>query len=159
MLFCVCRNGFWFWDNVVLLTIFALAVTLVFASTLNTYFQLSIMLMIMVVDLTVLAHASPHREALSQFVQVRLLPNSVLSSYYSPQGHGFCKPFAVGKPCGAPLGHSLVGTTCWHPLGPSSHGHPLCAPLGAPLSGTPGWPWLPWLSFVPVTLLFWFIST
>ncbi|KAL3155043.1 hypothetical protein ABBQ38_011563 [Trebouxia sp. C0009 RCD-2024] len=64
------RNGFWFWDNVVLLTTFALAVTLVFASTLNTYFQLSIMLMIMVVDLTVLAHASPHREALSQSVQV-----------------------------------------------------------------------------------------
>lgn len=70
MLHCVCRNAYWFYDNVVLLATFALATALVFSTTLNTYYQLSIMLMIMVVDLTVLAHASPYREALSQLVQV-----------------------------------------------------------------------------------------
>ena len=135
---CVCRSGFWFWDNIVLLTTFALATALVFATTLNTYFQLSIMLMIMVVDLTVLAHASPHREALSQLVQVRFSP--LLSSNCCPQPANClppCDPYSVvllqylwaplvwhpqedtpwvAPPTGHPLSETLVGIPCGRPL-------------------------------------------
>ena len=67
---CVCRQGLWFWDVVVLLQTFALATALVFSTALNTYFQLSIMLLILVIGLTVLANVCPFEEAISQQVQV-----------------------------------------------------------------------------------------
>ena len=66
----MCRRGLWFWDIVVLLQTFALAAALVFSTALNTYFQLSIMLLILVIGLTVLANTCPFEEPISQQVQV-----------------------------------------------------------------------------------------
>ena len=53
-----------------LLQTFGLAAAQVLATSLNGYYQLCIMLMIFVTGLTVLAHVSPFREAISQHVQV-----------------------------------------------------------------------------------------
>ena len=53
-----------------LLQTFALACAQVLATSLDGYFQLSIMLMILVIGLFVLAHVSPFRESVSQHVQV-----------------------------------------------------------------------------------------
>ncbi len=64
------RRSLWFWDTIVLLQTFALACAQVFATSLNTYFQLTIMLMILVIGLTVLTHLRPFDETLSQRVQV-----------------------------------------------------------------------------------------
>lgn len=64
------RKRFWFWDTVVLLQTLALAASQVFATSLDSYFQLTIMLMILVVGTTVLAHYQPFEEPLSQSLQV-----------------------------------------------------------------------------------------
>ena len=48
-----------------------LAAAQVFATSLDTYFQLTIMLMVLVVGITVLAHYQPFEEALTQSMQVR----------------------------------------------------------------------------------------
>lgn len=66
-----CRKRFWFWDTVVLLQTLALAASQVFAMSLDSYFQLTIMLMILVVVAMVLAHYQPFEEPLSQSLQVR----------------------------------------------------------------------------------------
>ena len=60
----------WYGDIVILLQTFALTASLVFATALNTYFQLIIMLLILIVGLTVLTHVCPFEETLSQQVQV-----------------------------------------------------------------------------------------
>lgn len=65
-----CRSQFWFWDSCVLLQTLALAAAQVFATSLDTYFQLTIMLMVLVVGITVLAHFHPFQEPLSQSMQV-----------------------------------------------------------------------------------------
>lgn len=60
----------WFWDILVLLQTFCLAAAQVLATSLNSYYQLCIMLMIFFIGLTVLAHVSPFSEPISQHVQV-----------------------------------------------------------------------------------------
>ena len=48
----------------------ALAASQVFATSLNSYFQLTIMLMVLVIGITVLAHYQPFEDTLSQSMQV-----------------------------------------------------------------------------------------
>ena len=50
------RRRFWFWDSIVLLQTLALAASQVFATSLDAYFQVTIMLMVLVIGITVLAH-------------------------------------------------------------------------------------------------------
>ena len=68
----VCRQELWYWDVVVLLQTFAIATALVFSTSLNTHYQLSIMLLIMLTGLTGLAHIAPFKDTLSQRVQVHI---------------------------------------------------------------------------------------
>ena len=70
-----CREGLWFWDVVILLQTFAISTALVFSTRLNTHYQLSIMLMIMLAGITALAHMAPFKESLSQRVQVNTACN------------------------------------------------------------------------------------
>ena len=53
-----------------LLQTLALAAAQVFATSLDTYFQLTIMLMVLVIGITVLAHYQPFEDSLSQSMQV-----------------------------------------------------------------------------------------
>ncbi len=69
-LVCTCRPELWFWDSVVLLLTLALAASQVFATALDTYFQLTIMLMILTVGVTVFAHFQPFTDDLLQRMQV-----------------------------------------------------------------------------------------
>ncbi len=64
------RPEFWYWDSVVLVQTLALATAQVFATALNTYFQLTVMLMILVVGSVALPHFHPFESSLSQRVQV-----------------------------------------------------------------------------------------
>lgn len=61
----MCRKRFWFWDSIVLLQTLALAASQVFATSLDAYFQVTIMLMVLVIGITVLAHCQPFEERLS----------------------------------------------------------------------------------------------
>ncbi len=65
-----CRRRFWFWDSIVLMQTFALASAQVFALALSAYFQLTIMLMILVVGFAILAFFQPFEAPLSQTTQV-----------------------------------------------------------------------------------------
>ena len=65
-----CRPKFWFWDSVVLWQTLGLAAAQVLARSLGAYFQLSIMLMILVVGLATLTHLRPFRADWSQVMQV-----------------------------------------------------------------------------------------
>ena len=67
---CPCRPELWFWDSVVLLLTLALAASQVFATALDTYFQLTIMLMILTVGVTAIAHFQPFTDDLLQRMQV-----------------------------------------------------------------------------------------
>lgn len=67
---CPCRPELWFWDSVVLLLTLALAASQVFATALDTYFQLTIMLMILTVGVTAFAHFQPFTDDLLQRMQV-----------------------------------------------------------------------------------------
>ena len=69
-LVCPCRPELWFWDSVVLLLTLALAASQVFATALDTYFQLTIMLMILTVGVTAFAHFQPFTDDLLQRMQV-----------------------------------------------------------------------------------------
>lgn len=74
-----CRAPYWFWDSVVLWQTLALTVAQVLATSLDAYFQLTIMLMILVVGLAMLAHLRPFRARQSQTIQVctmYVLPHS-----------------------------------------------------------------------------------
>ena len=66
-----CRPELWFWDTVVLLLTLALAASQVFATALDTYFQLTIMLMILTVGVTAFAHFQPFTDDLLQRMQVK----------------------------------------------------------------------------------------
>ena len=68
---CPCfRRKLWFWDTVVLLQTLALAAGQVFAIALSSYFQLTVMLMVMVVGIILLQHFHPFAAEMSQNVQV-----------------------------------------------------------------------------------------
>lgn len=66
------RKRFWFRDTVVLLQTLALAASQVFATSLDSYFQLTITLMILVVGTTVLAHYQHFEQPLPQSLQVEV---------------------------------------------------------------------------------------
>ena len=65
-----CRPELWFWNSVVLVLTLALAASQVFATALDTYFQLAIMLMILMAGLTAFAHFRPFIDDLLQRMQV-----------------------------------------------------------------------------------------
>lgn len=65
-----CRPGYWFWDSVVLLQTLALSASQVLATALDEYYQLTIMLMVLVVGITLLAHLAPFQAKRTQSTQV-----------------------------------------------------------------------------------------
>ena len=67
-----CRAHFWFWDSMVLLQTLALAASQAFATSLHTYFQFTIVLMMFVIGITVSPHYRPVEESLSQSMQVSI---------------------------------------------------------------------------------------
>lgn len=69
------RPRYWFWDSVVLVQTLALAASQVLASALDQYFQLTIMLMLLIVGITLLAHLAPFQADLAQRTQARMLHN------------------------------------------------------------------------------------
>ena len=66
----VCRPSFWFWESVVLVQTLGLAAAQVFANSLNAFFQLLIMAIILVIGSLALAHFQPFQQKGSQTVQV-----------------------------------------------------------------------------------------
>ena len=73
---CVYRPELWFWNSVVLMLTLALAASQVFATALDTYFQLTIMLMILMIGVTAFAHFRPFLDDLLQRMQVRSIQSS-----------------------------------------------------------------------------------
>lgn len=65
------REGFWFWDGVVLWQTFFVALALVFATSLNAIFQLTIMLTVLAVGFAVLTLLRPFEADQSQRMQVQ----------------------------------------------------------------------------------------
>ncbi len=61
-----------FWNSVVLYFTLLLTAAQVLATALNTYFQLTIMLMILMIGITALAHFQPFPDPLLQRMQVEL---------------------------------------------------------------------------------------
>ena len=67
---CYCRTRLWFWDSVVLFQTFGIAAAQVFATSLDPYFQLIIMLIVLMLGVTILSHCQPFNERLPQNTQV-----------------------------------------------------------------------------------------
>lgn len=67
------RPELWFWNSVVLILTLALAASQVFATALDAYFQLTIMLMILMLGVIAFAHFRPFVDDLLQRMQVRIL--------------------------------------------------------------------------------------
>ena len=72
------RPKYWFWDSVVLWQTLALASAQVLAVSLDAYFQLTIMLTLLVLGLAVLSHLRPFKASLSQSTQVNCSPSALL---------------------------------------------------------------------------------
>ena len=72
------RPKYWFWDSVVLWQTLALASAQVLAVSLDAYFQLTIMLTLLVLGLAVLSHLRPCKAPLSQSIQVNCSPIALL---------------------------------------------------------------------------------
>lgn len=74
----------WFWDSVVLVQTLALAAAQVFTTTLDIYFQLTVMLLILFIGSIVLTYFDPFEEQQSQRLQVKLVGSGspVLSYNY-----------------------------------------------------------------------------
>lgn len=68
------RAGFWYWDSAILVQTLALTAALVLATSLNAFYQLTIMLLIMIVGFGALTHAQPFKASLSQSMQVGICP-------------------------------------------------------------------------------------
>ena len=66
----LCRQRFWFWDSIVLWQTFFVALALVFATSLNAIFQLTIMLTILSLGFALLTILHPFESELSQGMQV-----------------------------------------------------------------------------------------
>lgn len=66
----VYRPELCFWNSVVLYFTLVLTAAQVLATALNTYFQLTIMLMILMIGITALAHFQPFPDPLLQRMQV-----------------------------------------------------------------------------------------
>jgi len=65
-----CRDSFWYWESVVLVQTLGLVAAQVFASSLDGFFQLTIMLVILVAGALALAHCHPFEQDGPQIVQV-----------------------------------------------------------------------------------------
>lgn len=74
-----CRPHLWFWNSVVLCLTLMLAASQVFATALDTYFQLTIMLMILMVGVVAFAHFRPFLDDLLQQMQVGAFPAHTVS--------------------------------------------------------------------------------
>ena len=70
LLLCLYRPELWFWNSVVLVLTLALAASQVFATALDAYFQLTIMLMILMLGVVAFAHFQPFVDGLLQRMQV-----------------------------------------------------------------------------------------
>ncbi len=66
----LCRSRFWFWESVILTQTLGLAAAQVFATALDAFFQLTIMLVILMISLILLAHYWPFEEKAAQITQV-----------------------------------------------------------------------------------------
>ena len=64
------RAKYWFWDSVVLWQTLALAAAQVLTVSLDAYFQLIIMLTLLVLGFALLSHLRPFTAPLSQTMQV-----------------------------------------------------------------------------------------
>ena len=69
----LCRKELRFWNSVVLGFTLCLAAAQVFLIAINAYFQLTIMLMVLLLDITALAYLHPFEDTLMQGMQVSLL--------------------------------------------------------------------------------------
>ncbi|DBA78757.1 TPA: hypothetical protein ACH3X1_008664 [Trebouxia sp. C0004] len=67
---CTGRPQLWFWNSIVLVLTLLLAASQVFAIALDTYFQLTIMLLILILDVTTFAFFHPFTDILLQGMQV-----------------------------------------------------------------------------------------
>ena len=65
-----CRDEFWYWETVVLVQTLGLVATQVFANSLDAFFQLTIMLVILMAGSLALAHCHPFEQDGPQIVQV-----------------------------------------------------------------------------------------
>ncbi len=68
----LCRPRFWFWESVILTQTLGLAAAQVFATALDAFFQLTIMLVILMISLILLTHYRPFEEKAAQITQVLL---------------------------------------------------------------------------------------
>ncbi|KAL0052667.1 hypothetical protein WJX82_005691 [Trebouxia sp. C0006] len=69
-IFCSYRSRFWSWESVILTQTLGLAAAQVFATALDAFFQLTIMLVILMISLILLAHYRPFEEKAAQITQV-----------------------------------------------------------------------------------------
>ncbi len=67
-----CRPQLWFWNSIVLVLTLLLPASQVFAIALDTYFQLTIMLLILILGVTAFAFFHPFTDGLLQGMQVRV---------------------------------------------------------------------------------------
>ncbi len=82
-----CRPSFWFWESIVLVQTLAFVASQVLATSLDTYFQLTIMLMVLLVGFAVLAHLQPFESRLAQNTQVVALQATAMSVFYTYLAH------------------------------------------------------------------------
>ena len=67
---CFHRPNFWYWESVVLVQTLGLAAAQVFATSLDAFFQLTIMIVILMVGSLALAHFHPFDQEGPQTIQV-----------------------------------------------------------------------------------------
>ena len=70
VLYHICRPSFWFWESVVLVQTLGLAAAQVFANTLDSFFQVIIMLVILGFGTVALAYLHPLDQWEPQLIQV-----------------------------------------------------------------------------------------
>ena len=78
----ICRPRYWFWDSAVLVQTLAVTASLVLATSLDAFYQLTITLMVLFISFALLAHCHPFAALVSQRAQVSDHPvtHPVLSS-------------------------------------------------------------------------------
>ena len=66
----ICRPRCWFWDSAVLVQTLAVTASVVLATSLDAFYQLTITLLFLVISITLLAHCHPFAAVMSQRAQV-----------------------------------------------------------------------------------------
>ena len=69
----MCRDNFWYWETVVLVQTLGLVAAQVFANSLDGFFQLTIMLVILIACSLALARCHPFEQEGPQTVQVYIV--------------------------------------------------------------------------------------